>query len=87
MGRAGRAALKWTELDLFGLHRVPKNPTPSYRRLSRYDETGLVWLLWGRPVVALTEATAAIEHKTGVITIYRKNQKQPSAHWATALMI
>jgi hypothetical protein len=23
---------------------------PSYSRLSRYDETGLVWLLQGRPV-------------------------------------
>jgi len=69
------AALEWTEHDLFGLHRVPENSTASYRRLSRYDETGLVWLLRGRPVVALRVATAAIEHKTGVITIYRKNHK------------
>jgi hypothetical protein len=69
------AALKWTESDLFGLHRVPDNPTPSYQRLARYDETGLVWLLRGRPVVALTAATAAIEHRAGVVTIYRKHQK------------
>src|SRR5262249_44217882 len=38
---------------------------PSYRRLSRYDETGLIWLLQGRPVVMLTAATAAIENPTG----------------------
>jgi hypothetical protein len=62
---------------LFGLHMVPDNPAPNYRRLSRYNETGLVWLLRGRPVVALTEATAAIEHRTGVVTIYRKNNKPP----------
>jgi hypothetical protein len=48
---------------------------PNCRRLSRYDETGLIWLLKGRPVVALTEATAAIENPTGAITIYRKNNK------------
>ena len=36
-------------------------PAPSYRRLSRYDQTGLIWLLRGRPVVAMTDSTAAIE--------------------------
>jgi hypothetical protein len=39
----------------FGLYRIPKKPAPNYRRLSRYDETGLIWLLRGRPVVALVE--------------------------------
>jgi hypothetical protein len=53
----------------------PDRPHPSYRRLSRYDETGLCWLLQGRPVVALTEATAAIMNPTGAITTYRKNNK------------
>jgi hypothetical protein len=48
---------------------------PNYRRLSRYDETGLIWLLRGRPVVALSDATAAIEQSTGAVTIYRKNNK------------
>jgi hypothetical protein len=43
---------------LFGLHKPPVKPHPSYRRLSRYDETGLIWLLEGREVVALTEETA-----------------------------
>jgi hypothetical protein len=35
----------------------------------------LVWLLQGRPVVALTEATAAIENTTGNITVFRKNNR------------
>ena len=50
------AALGWTERDLFGLHESPAKPHPSYRRLSRRDCIGLVWLLQGAPVVALTAA-------------------------------
>ena len=69
------AALGWTPRDLFGLHKPPDQPHPSYRRLSRYDETGLIWLLRGRPVVALTDATAAIENPTGAITVYRRYDK------------
>ncbi len=69
-------ALGWTSADLFGLHTPPERPHPSYSRLSRYDCTGLCWLLQGRPVAALTEATAAIDNKrTGNITTYRKNNK------------
>ena len=68
-------ALGWTARDLFGLHRPPEKPHPSYRRLSRYDETGLIWLLRGRPVVALTEATAAIQSATGNVTVYRRHDK------------
>jgi hypothetical protein len=37
--------------------------------------TGLVWLLHGRLVVALTAESAAIESRTGAITIYRKHNK------------
>src|SRR5262249_11541567 len=69
------AALGWTPEDLSGLHPVPDNPAPNYWRLSRYDETGLIWLLRGRPLVALTKATAAIENPTGAVTVYRKNNK------------
>jgi len=47
-------ALGWSARDLFGLHQPPAKPHPSYSRLSRYDETGLVWLLDGRKVLALT---------------------------------
>jgi hypothetical protein len=68
-------ALRWTSADLFGLHTPPDEPHPSYRRLSRYDGTGLCWLLRGRPVVALTEATAAIENPTGNVTVYRRFNK------------
>ena len=41
-------ALGWTAKDLFGLHQPPATPHPSYSRLSRYDEIGLIWLLRGR---------------------------------------
>jgi hypothetical protein len=68
-------ALGWSARDLFGLHEVPTNPHPTYQRLSRYDCTGLIWLLQGCPVVALTEATAAIRMPTGSITTYRRHNK------------
>jgi hypothetical protein len=64
-------ALGWTAQDLFGLHK-PEKPKPNYRRLSRYDATGLIWLLHGRPVVALTTDTAAIQTPTGAILAFRK---------------
>jgi hypothetical protein len=67
-------ALGWTARELFGLHATPARPHPNYRRLSRYDETGLIWLLRGRPVIALTETTAAIHGATAVLT-YRKLNK------------
>ena len=67
-------ALGWTARDLFGLHTPPAASHPSYCRLSRYDETGLIWLLQGRPVIALTEATAAIRGTSGV-TVYRRHNK------------
>ena len=69
-------SLGWSSADLFGLHTPPANPHPSYSRLSRYDATGLVWLLQGRPVIALTADTAAIQSaKTGSVTVYRKANK------------
>jgi hypothetical protein len=68
-------ALGWTARDLFGLHKPPERPHQSYRRLSRYDETGLIWLLNGREVTALTADTAAIRAPSGSITVYRKSNK------------
>jgi hypothetical protein len=63
----------WTPRDLFGLHPVPVRPAPTYCRLSRYDATGLIWVLRGHSVVALTEGQAAIQCK-GVV-VYRKDHK------------
>jgi hypothetical protein len=71
-------AMGWTAQDLFGLHTPPERPHPSYSRPSRYDEAGLIWLLCGREVVALTEATAAIQSSTSAIsaiTTYRRHNK------------
>jgi hypothetical protein len=68
-------ALGWTARDIFGLHDVPTNPHPTYQRLSRYDCTGLIWLLQGCSVVALTEVTAAIRMPSGNVTTYRKHNK------------
>ena len=68
-------ALGWTSRDLFGLHTPPENPAASYRRLSRYDETGLLWLLNGQSVVALTDSTARVRTTTGSILTYRRFNK------------
>jgi hypothetical protein len=68
-------ALGWTSADLFGLHTPPANPHPSYSRLSRYDATGMLWLLAGNPVVALTADSASIRHPTGSIITYRRFNK------------
>ncbi len=67
-------AFGWTARELFSLHTPPKRPAATYSRLSRYDETGLIWLLCGRPVIALTETVAAIQGATAVLT-YRKLNK------------
>lgn len=68
-------ALGWTAKDLFGLFPVPPHAKPGFRRLSRYDETRLVWLLNGRSVVALTAMTAAITTPGGATLTYRKNNQ------------
>ena len=67
-------ALGWKARELFGLHNPPESAAANYSRLSRYDETGLIWLFRGRPVIALTETTAAIQGATAVLT-YRKLNK------------
>jgi hypothetical protein len=69
------AALGWMTPDLFGLAPMPEKPAPNYRRLSRYDQTGLIWLLQGRPVAVLTDATASIKNPSGAVTIYRRHNK------------
>ena len=60
-------ALGWTMGELFGLH--PTAP------LSRLDEMGLIWLLQGRSVVALTERRATILGASGANLTYRRHTK------------
>ena len=68
-------ALGWTEQNLFGLHRPPAKPAAGYSRLARYDATGLVWLLGGRRVCALTERSAAIDNRiSGTVTHFRRGR-------------
>jgi len=68
--------LNWSAADLFGLIEMPKSPAPNFNRLSRFDRLGLCWLLRGREVVALTEATATIRNPVpGTITVYRRHNK------------
>ena len=80
-------ALGWTVRDLFGLLIVPEHAKPSFNRLSRYDETGLIWVLGGREVFALTRETAAIHNPSGSITTYRRCAKPALGPAATALTI
>jgi len=68
-------ALGWTATDLFGLHQSPDNPHPNYDRLSRYDATGLCWLLLDRPVVALDAETATIRCASGATLTYYRHHK------------
>jgi hypothetical protein len=60
--------------DLFGLPDVPDRPRPKYQRLSRYDQTGLIWLLHGWRVVELTKDKAVIETATGTVAYRRYNK-------------
>src|SRR5262249_43959468 len=50
------AALGWGPADLFGCH--PRKP------IARIDRQGLLWLLYGRRLLALTADTAVIETPT-----------------------
>jgi hypothetical protein len=55
----------------FGLHTPPQQPATA---VSHATTTGLIWLLRGRRVIALTETTAAIQGATSILT-YRKLNK------------
>ena len=58
------ANLGWTGDDLFGLY--------STAPLARYDAMGLMWLLRGRTVVALTATEATIRASAGTTLTLRK---------------
>jgi hypothetical protein len=70
-------AFGWTERELFGLHPVPEQPAANYSRLSRLDMTGLIWLLRGRSVIALTAAEAVMRCRSGATLTYRR-QNEPA---------
>ena len=74
-------ALGWTAQDLFGLHDPSEQRGSNYRRLSRYDVTGLIWLLHGRPVVALTADRAVIGTTGGEITFHRMATQNGCKAW------
>ncbi len=69
---AGQAhRLGWDALDLFGVHRT--KPT------ARLDCRALVPLLNGRPVLALTDDSAAIKTASGGSLTFRRRAAPPVA--------
>jgi hypothetical protein len=64
------AALGWEPIDLFGCDRD--------RPYARIDQAGLLWLLRGERVVALTQEAAVIETHTGARQTYRCKPAEPS---------
>ena len=62
-------AFGWEALDLFGVHAVASR--------ARLDGMGLVPLLDGRPVVALSEDSAAITACSGAMMTYRRKKAWP----------
>jgi hypothetical protein len=64
------AALGWGPLDLFGCDRD--------RPFARIGSAGLLWLLNGDRLLALTEQTATIETRTGARQTYRRKPAEPS---------
>ena len=63
------AALGWRPLDLFGADDV--------RPFARIDKAGLLWLLHGDRLIALTADTAIVETSTGVRQTYRRKLNEP----------
>ncbi len=63
------AALGWGPLDLFGADR----DSP----FARVDQAGLLWLLDGNKLFAMTGNTATIETPTGARQTYRRKPGEP----------
>jgi hypothetical protein len=63
------AALGWSPYELFGCDRD--------RPFARIDQAGLLWLLNGEKLVALTENTATTERRTGARQTYRRKPTEP----------
>ena len=76
--------LGWTVRDLFGLGPVPANPPPGFRRLGRYDLTGMLWLLKGRAVVGITADAIHIRSRPARCSPFTSMGDQRSARSAIA---
>ena len=63
------AALGWGPHDLFGCDRD--------RPFARIDRAGLLWLLNGNKLVALSEHTATIETRTGARQMWHRKDCAP----------
>jgi hypothetical protein len=70
LGRWGTqaACLGWGAIDLFGMSTACP--------LGRVDLAGLVWLLDGRDIVALTAETATIRTASGALQTFRRVETQ-----------
>jgi hypothetical protein len=66
---AAAAALAWGPHDLFGCDRD--------RPFARIDRAGLLWLLNGDRLIALSENTATIETRTGARQTWRRKPVEP----------
>jgi hypothetical protein len=58
------SALGWTAYDVFGCDRD--------RPFAQIDQEGLLWLLNGDRLIALSENTATVERRTGARQIFRR---------------
>lgn len=66
---AKAAALGWGPVDIWGCHRD--------KPYERIDCAGLLWLLNGNEIVALTADTATIRTRTGAIQTFRRRVIPP----------
>jgi hypothetical protein len=71
-------ALGWGSYDLFGRDRD--------RPFARIHQAGLLWLLKGDRLIALSEHTAAIETRTGARQTYRREPTETGRVLAWELM-
>jgi hypothetical protein len=66
---AKAAALGWGPFDVFGCDRD--------RPFARIDQAGLLWLLNGDSVIALSENTATVETRNGARQTWRRKPNEP----------
>jgi len=72
-------ALGWGPLDLVGCDGA--------RPFARIDKSGLLWLLRGDRLIAMTENTATVEAPTGARQTWRRKPAEPGRVLAWELML